>query len=231
MPQKLLFVLSSHGELGDTGRPTGYYVPEAAHPWKVVSAAGFDVDFVSPAGGPVPAIGEDRDDSVQREFLEAPETAEALANTLRPDEIDPGDYAAIYYVGGHGTMWDFAENEELAAIAAAIYESGGAVSAVCHGPAGLINVKLSDGSHLVDGRDVSCFTDDEEHAVGLAGVVPFPLESKLVERGASHTRAPNFEPHVVVDGRLVTGQNPKSAAPVAEALLSVLRERQQVAAP
>lgn len=230
MSHKILFVLSSHRELGDTDQPTGYYVPEAAHPWKVVTEAGFEVDFVSPQGGAAPAIGQNLEDPVQRAFLENAEIAHALASTLRPSDVDPDAYVAIHYVGGHGTMWDFADDEQLAAIAAAIYEAGGAVSAVCHGPAGLVNIKLSDGSHLVRDRGLACFTDDEERAVGLADVVPYLLETKLKERGARHTKVANFEPHVVVDGRLVTGQNPKSAKPLAAALVDVLREHELVSA-
>jgi putative intracellular protease/amidase/mannose-6-phosphate isomerase-like protein (cupin superfamily) len=222
--QKLLFALSSHGELGNTGRPTGYYVPEAAYPWKVVTQAGFEVDFVSPQGGATPAIGLNFQDSVQREFLENAEVVDALHNTLSPGDLDPGAYVAIHYVGGHGAMWDFADDEQLALLAVAIYEAGGAISAVCHGSSGLVNMKLSDGCYLVEGRDLACFTDDEERAVGLSDVVPYKLETKLKERGAKSRKATNFEPNVVVDGRLVTGQNPKSAAPMAQALVGVLRK-------
>lgn len=230
MSRKILFVLSSHGELGETGKPTGYYVPEAAHPWKKLSEAGFETDFVSPLGGAAPAIGANLDDPIQREFVERADVAEAVAHTMRPEDVDPDAYAAIHFVGGHGTMWDFADNERLAAITAAIYEAGGIVAAVCHGPAGLVNVKLSDGSYLIDGRNLTSFTDDEERAVGLTSVVPYLLESRLNERGAKHAKAPNFEPHVVIDDRLVTGQNPKSALPLGEALVGRLRQRATAAA-
>lgn len=122
----------------------------------------------------------------------------------------------MLFVGGHGTMWDFPDNTTLASIAARVYENGGVVSAVCHGPAGLVNVKLADGTLLVAGKTVAGFSDDEERAVGLADEVPFLLASKLVERGAKHTQADNFQRHVEVDGRLITGQNPASATPLAE---------------
>ncbi|MDE2049326.1 MAG: type 1 glutamine amidotransferase domain-containing protein, partial [Betaproteobacteria bacterium] len=131
-------------------------------------------------------------------------------------------FDAVFYAGGHGAMWDLPDNAALAAITARIYERGGAVAAVCHGPAGLLNVKLADGRYLVAGKQLSAFTDDEERAVGLADVVPFLLASQLQARGATHLAAPNWKPQVVVDGRLVTGQNPASATGVGEALRDVL---------
>ena len=126
-------------------------------------------------------------------------------------------------------MWDFADNERLAKVAADIYEAGGVIGAVCHGPSALVNIKLSNGSYLVDGKTVASFTNEEEKAVGLADVVPFLLASKLTERGAKHSKAPNFEAHVQVSERLVTGQNPASAEGVGRAL-AVLLQREQVAA-
>ncbi|MES4907264.1 MULTISPECIES: type 1 glutamine amidotransferase domain-containing protein [unclassified Streptomyces] len=220
--RKILLALTSHQELGETGRTTGFYVGEAAHPWKVVSDAGYEVDLVSVSGGRPPMDGLDPSDPIQKAFLEDPRIAQKLAATARPEDITPGDYDAIVYVGGHGTVWDFPDNTGLARIARDIYEAGGAVAAVCHGPSGLVNLKLSDGAYLVEGKNVAAFTNSEEAAVGLTDVVPFLLQSKLEERGAKHTGAPDFEPHVVVDGRLVTGQNPASATALGEALVKVL---------
>ncbi|MFD8383444.1 type 1 glutamine amidotransferase domain-containing protein [Streptomyces sp. NPDC059679] len=220
--RKILFALTSHQELGETGRTTGFYVGEAAHPWKVLSDAGYEVDLVSVSGGRPPMDGRDLSDPIQKAFLEDPRIAEKLAATARPEDITPGDYDAIVYVGGHGTVWDFPDSAGLARIGRDIYEAGGAVAAVCHGPAGLVNLKLSNGAYLVDGKNVAAFTNSEEAAVGLTDVVPFLLQSKLEERGAKHTGAPDFEPHVVVDGRLVTGQNPASATALGEALVKVL---------
>jgi len=222
---KALFVLTSHGEKGDTGQKTGFYVGEAAHPFWVLEREGAEVDFVSPKGGEPPKDGYDPSDPAQKAFLEDPEVAAKLKETLRPEQVDPSDYGAILFVGGHGAMWDFPDDAELSRIAAAVYENGGAVAAVCHGPAGLVNVRLSDGSYLVAGKTVAAFTNDEEKAVGLDEVVPFLLASKLEERGARHTAAPNFQANVEVDGRLVTGQNPASATGVGEALARVLQER------
>ena len=146
-----------------------------------------------------------------------------IRNTPRPGDIAAADYDAVFFAGGHGTMWDFPDDTALAQIAADVYEAGGVVGAVCHGPAGLVNVKLSDGSYLVGGKTVSTFTNDEEVAVGLVDVVPFLLENRLTERGAKVTTAPNFAAHHEVSERLVTGQNPSSATGVAERMVAHLR--------
>lgn len=227
MSDRILIVLTSHDRLGDTGRGTGYYVSEAAHPWRVFTDAGYAVDLVSVRGGAPPADGLDRDDPVQVEFLSDERIGGQLAASPRPDEVDAADYRAIFYAGGHGAMWDLPGDAALAALARDIYEAGGAVAAVCHGPAGLVDVTLSDGSPLVAGRDVAGFSNEEERAVGLTGVVPFLLADKLTERGARHTAADAFQPYVVTDGRLVTGQNPASATGVAEAVVRVLADRNE----
>lgn len=220
---KVLFVLTSHETLGATGKPTGWYLPEAAHPHAVLERAGVEVEFASPSGGAPAMVGVDLEDPVQRAFLETPATADAVRDTLRLDAVDPSDYDAILLVGGHGTMWDFPDDEALERLIRAIYERGGAVSAVCHGPAGLVNAKLSDGTYLVAGRTLASFTNEEEERAGLADVVPFLLESALTQRGALHVAGEAFKPQVEVDGRLVTGQNPASAAPMAEALVRILQ--------
>ncbi|MEV0601772.1 type 1 glutamine amidotransferase domain-containing protein [Streptomyces sp. NPDC050315] len=222
--KKVLFALTSHGDLGGTGRSTGFYVPEVAHPAAVFRAAGRDIDFVSVEGGAPPQDGVKPDDKVVTDFLADPANKAALASTRTAAEVNAQDYDIIYYAGGHGTMWDFPEASGLAALAAAIYERGGVVAAVCHGPAGLLNIKLSDGSYLVDGKQVASFTNEEEAAVGLSEVVPFLLESKLVERGAKHTKTADFAEHAVADQRLVTGQNPASAVKVAELALASIKD-------
>jgi putative intracellular protease/amidase len=221
--RRALIVLTSHGELGDTGRSTGFYLPEVAHPWRVFVDAGLRVDLVSVRGGRPPVDGVDPADPVQQAFLADPGMAAQLADTPRPRDVDPSDYDVVLYAGGHGTMWDFPGDTDLAALARRVYEDGGVVAAVCHGPAGLVDLTLSDGTHLVAGKRVAAFTDAEEAAVGLTDVVPFLLASTLVERGAEHVAAPEFQARVVTDGRLVTGQNPASAVGVAEAVVAVLR--------
>ena len=147
---------------------------------------------------------------------------EATKTTLKPSQIDPDVYDAVYYAGGHATMWDLPDNIELAGVSSRIYEKGGVVAAVCHGPAGLVNIRLSDNEYLVAGKKVSAFTNDEERAVGLYDIVPFLLEDTLKQRGAEHLAAANFQPQVIVSERLVTGQNPASAKGVAEAMLPLL---------
>lgn len=216
-------VLTSHDTLGDTGRATGWYLPEAAHPWKVFTEAGYELTFTSPEGGRPAMDGVDADDPLQQAFLDMYGTEGP--DTLKAATVDPSRYDAIFYVGGHGAMWDFPDDTHLSSAAADIYGRGGVVAAVCHGPAGLVNIRLGDGSHLVDGRRVAAFTDAEEAAVGLTEVVPFLLETRLTQRGAIHQAAANFQPQVIADGRLITGQNPASAAGVAEAIVAQISSR------
>lgn len=219
---RILIAVTSHDQLGATGKPTGAYLPEIAHPHAVFTRAGLPVDFVSVRGGRVPLDGVDRKDPVNAAFLDDEATLARLHASAAPQDIDPKRYAAILFAGGHGTMWDFPDDPTLPGIAAAIYEAGGVVAAVCHGPAGLVNVRLSDGSYLVAGKEVAAFTNDEERAVGLAEVVPFLLADRLTDRGAVHRPADKWQPNVVTSERLVTGQNPASAAGVAEAMLAAL---------
>ncbi len=223
--QKVLIVLTSHDTLGDTGKETGFYLPEVTHPLDAFTKAGLMVDFVSPKGGKSPMVGVDLEDPLNKAFLDDSEQVSRVENTLNPAQIDPAEYAAIFYAGGHGTMWDFTDNQELAAIAAAIYEAGGIVGAVCHGPAALVNLKLSDGAYLVANKTVAAFTNEEEAAVGLTDIVPFLLEAKLIERGANFTKVANFQVCVVECDRLVTGQNPASAAGVGEKMVELIKNK------
>ncbi|MBT2405524.1 MULTISPECIES: type 1 glutamine amidotransferase domain-containing protein [unclassified Streptomyces] len=218
----ILIVLTSHAELGNTGRPTGFYLPEVAHPWKVFTEAGHRVDLASPKGGRPPASGVDTSDPVQKAFLEDPEMSAKLENTLRPEDVDPAGYDAVFFAGGHGTMWDFADNEALAVLGRDVYEAGGVVAALCHGPAALVGIRLSDGRPLVEGKRLTAFTNNEEAAIELTDVVPFALQTALEDLGAKHDGAANFSAHAVVDGRLVTGQNPASATDTALATVLAL---------
>lgn len=224
MEKKILFVVTSHDKKGSTGEPTGFYLGEAAHPWEVLHDAGYVIDFVSPKGGKAPVDGFDLTDPVNKKFWENAEYHKKIENTLKPSDVKPGDYAAIYYAGGHGAMWDFADNTALQQIAAAIYEKGGIVGAVCHGPAGLVNIKLSNGKYLVDGKKINAFTNEEEEAVGLTKVVPFLLEEGLIKHGAKFEKSGLWQVHVTVDNRVVTGQNPQSAKGVGEAILTELKK-------
>ncbi|WP_084274498.1 type 1 glutamine amidotransferase domain-containing protein [Crocinitomix catalasitica] len=220
--KKILFVVTSHNEKGNTGEKTGYYLGEVSHPWNVLHAAGYEIDFVSPQGGKAPVDAFDMNDSINKKFWDNDIYRNKIEHTKKPNEVNPAEYVAIHYAGGHGAMWDFAENTEIASIAAKIYENNGIVSAVCHGPAGLVNIKLSDGSYLVDGKKVNAFTNEEEVKVNLEDVVPFLLEDKLAERGAIFEKSAPFTQHVVTDQRLITGQNPQSAHSVGEATLKEL---------
>ncbi len=220
---KILFVLTSHAEKGNTGEPTGFYLSEVTHPHHVLAQAGFTIHYVSPKGGKAPIDGADMTDPLNKAFLADAANRTAIENTLRPDEVQPATYAAIFYAGGHGTMWDFADNAALATLAGKIYDRGGVVAAVCHGPAGLVNIKLANGSYLVAGKEVAVFTNSEEVAAKADQVVPFLLADKLIERGAKHLSAPDFEKKVVVSERLVTGQNPASATGVAEEMVKLLK--------
>jgi putative intracellular protease/amidase len=215
---RVLIALTSHSQLGDTGRSTGYFASEAAEPWSVFTKAGYQVEVVSVAGGKPPVDGVvDTDPDQQQFFAEAD-----LEHTRTAADLNAADYDAIFYAGGHGAMWDFPGDKALATLAAGIYENGGVVAAVCHGPAGLIELRLTDGSHLVDGKNVAAFTNAEEDAVGLTEVVPFLLADELTARGAILHPAANFTDQVITDGRLVTGQNPASARSTAIAVTAAL---------
>lgn len=218
----VLFVLTSHGTKGSTGKPTGFFLGEVTHPLAELEAAGLAVEFASIQGGEPPVDGLDLDDAVNARYWNDAGFREAVRTTRRLDEVDPGKYSAVYFAGGHGAMWDFPDSPAVNRVTRAVFEDGGVVGAVCHGPAALVNVTLSDGSYLVAGRDVSAFTDSEEHAVGLDQTVPFLLASTLEKRGARHHPAPDWTAKVVVDGRLVTGQNPQSAAGVGGAIRDAL---------
>jgi putative intracellular protease/amidase len=224
MSSRILFVLTSHATLGTTGRSTGWYLSEAAHPYAVLQSAGFDIDFASPAGGPAPMDGINRSDAANAAFLDDSVAMAKVTNTHRLADVDPSNYVAVYVVGGHGTMWDLPDNAALATIISRVYAAGGSVGAVCHGVAALVNVRAEDGSYLVTSKDVSAFTNAEEEAVGLTNEVPFLLETRLRERGAEMRLAANFAPIVSVSERLVTGQNPASARGVGEALVASLMQ-------
>lgn len=221
MKDKILFVVTSHSQLGDTGKTTGYFLSEVTHPWSVLGET-FDIDVVSPKGGRPPVDGFDLSDPINRRFWDDPAWQDKMSTTLTPDEVDPSQYKAIFYAGGHGAMWDFPTNNKLAEIASKIYENGGYVSAVCHGPAGLLPIRLADGQLLVKGRKLDSFTNAEEIANGTAKIVPFMLQTALTDEGAIFDDAAPWNDHVVVDGRLITGQNPMSALSVGKALLAAL---------
>jgi len=224
MKKKILFVVTSHDKKGSTGEDTGYYLGEVSHPWEVLHKAGYEIDFVSPKGGTPPVDGFDLKDPVNKEFWENQEYKNKIDHSMTPSQVNPKEYSTIFYAGGHGAMWDFADNKELADIASKIYENGGIVAAVCHGPAGLVNIKLNNGKYLVDGKKINAFTNEEESEVKLTNVVPFLLEDKLKERGAKFEKSGLWQNHVVTDQRVITGQNPQSAKSVGEAIVKELNK-------
>jgi putative intracellular protease/amidase len=222
-PKKVLIVLTNHSQLGNTGKSTGFYLSEVSHPYEVFKRAGYQIDFVSPTGGsaPIDPKSYDTKDPLNRQFVNDTSVMAKVKDTLSPAQVNPNEYQAIFFAGGHGVMWDLPNNQPLMQLTASMYESGSVVGAVCHGPAALVNVKLANGEYLVAGKNVAAFTNEEEEAVGLTKVMPFLLESKLIKRGAKHTEAANFQPHVVASDRLVTGQNPASATGVAEKMVAI----------
>lgn len=223
MKKKILFVVTSHGKLGNTGKTTGYFLSEVTHPWSVL-ADDYQIDVVSPLGGRPPVDGFNLDDPINRRFWDNPQWQDIMSNTMTPDKVNPADYVAIFYAGGHGAMWDFPDNMKLASIASEIYSAGGFVAAVCHGPAGLINILLPDGTNLVKGKKLDSFTNAEEEANGTAAIVPFLLQTALEDKGADFNCGAPFTDHVVRDGHLITGQNPQSALDLGKTLLAALNE-------
>lgn len=220
----VLFVLTSHGSKGNGGEATGYFLSEVTHPLAELQQAGLTVEFASIQGGEPPVDSLDLNDPINARYWQDAQFRSQVANTRRLADVEPTRYAAIFFAGGHGAMWDFPVSPAVNSVTRAIYEAGGVVGAVCHGPAALVNVTLSDGTHLVAGKQVAAFTDSEEHAVKLEKVVPFLLASTLSQRGAAHQPAPDWNAKVVVDGRLVTGQNPQSASGVGAAMRELLTQ-------
>jgi putative intracellular protease/amidase len=219
----VLFVVTSNAQKGKTGIPTGFNLAEVTHPLEKLHAAGIDVEFASIRGGAAPLDGlEDMSDPVIARYWADGDFRHAIAHTQCLDEVNTSRYSAIFFAGGHGTMWDFPDSPSVHKAIREIDAAGGIVSAVCHGPAALVNARRADGSVLVAGKRLAAFTDDEEEAVQSTHVVPFLLASTLVERGALHQSADNWANNVVIDGRLITGQNPQSAASLGEALCKAL---------
>ncbi len=219
--RSVLLVLTSHAELGDTGRSTGYTVSEAADPWKVFTDAGWTVHVATIAGGPAPEDGYDPQDATQVAWRKDPHIKRQMEHAPSLEHVNSAIYDIVYLVGGHGTMWDFPDNAALATLLCEVSLRGAVIAAVCHGPAALTTASSHDGSLLIDGKNVTGFSNAEEHAVKADTVVPFLLADRLAEVGGRYTKAAKWQEHVVVDGRLVTGQNPQSAAGVARAALEI----------
>ncbi|HEX7736844.1 MAG TPA: type 1 glutamine amidotransferase domain-containing protein [Ktedonobacteraceae bacterium] len=227
---KVLLVLTSHDQLGDTGKKTGFWLEELAAPYYVLKDAGVTITLASPKGGQPPLdpksdLPENQTDMTKRFRADAAAATE-LAHTSKLADLSVNEFDAVFYPGGHGPMWDMPDNPYSIALIEAFVKANKPVSAVCHAPVAFINVQDANGQPLVRGKHVTGFTNEEEEAVGLTTVVPFLLEDKLKERGSIYSKTRPFAPYVQIDGKLVTGQNPASSGPAAEALLQLLRAGQ-----
>ncbi|MGH8115834.1 MAG: type 1 glutamine amidotransferase domain-containing protein [Rhodanobacteraceae bacterium] len=231
---KILMVLTSHGQLGETGKATGLWMEELAAPYYVFKDAGADLTLASPAGGqpPVDPGSEQPESETEstRRFRADAAAVQALARTEKLADVDPSNYDAVFYAGGHGPLWDLVDNDDSLRIIEVLYAQGKPVAAVCHGTAALRDARGPFGLPLLRGKAVTGFSDSEERAAGLAEVVPFAVEGMLKESGGIYSSAADWQAHVVTSGNLITGQNPASSAGAAEAALLQLQERQAQAA-
>lgn len=223
--EKILIVLTSHTELGDTGKKTGFWLPELTHPYYEFTEAGYSVDVASIKGGmaPVDSKAFSEEDEYHEVFLKDAELMAKVIRSIPLAEINPEDYRAIMFAGGSGPMWDFPDNKDISRISSAIYDNQGVVSAVCHGNAALVNLRLSNGELLVAEKRIAAFTNEEEASLGTTDIVPFLLQDKLIERGAIHVPGKAWEENVIVHDRLVTGQNPASAKEAAQSVIKLLQ--------
>lgn len=223
---KILMVLTSHDRLGDTGHKTGFWLEEFAAPYYVFKDAGAQITLASPKGGQPPIDPKSSDPAMQtdatRRFEADAKARAALASTLSLDAVRAEDFDALFYPGGHGPLWDLAEDARSAALIERFQALGKPVGAVCHAPAVLRHARGADGQPLVKGRQVTGFSNSEEEAVQLTDVVPFLVEDMLKANGGHYSKAADWQSHVAVDGLLVTGQNPASSDASAEALLKLL---------
>lgn len=229
---KVLIVLTSHDELGTTGRKTGFWLEELAAPYYRFKDAGAEVVLASPKGGRPPLDPKSNEPDFQtdetRRFEADPDAMADLAHTVRLDSVSADDFDTVFYPGGHGPLWDLAEDPTSVRLIETVLRAGKPLALVCHAPGALRHVTSPDGTPLVRGRKVTGFTNGEEDAVGLTDVVPFLVEDELKRLGADYTKTDNWQPYVVIDGLLITGQSPASSGPAADALLTLLTLVNQV---
>ena len=225
---KVLIVLTSHNKLGDTGHDTGFWLEEFATPYYIFKDANVDLTLASPEGGQPPLDPKSDAPDFQTESTERfkgdSDAQAALANTLKLSDISPEDFDAVFYPGGHGPLWDLAEDKNSIALIEDMYASGNPVAAVCHAPAVLRHTRASDGSPLIQGKSVTGFSNSEEEAVQLSSVVPFLLEDELSAKGAKYSKLDDWQDYAITDGNLITGQNPASSGSVAKAVLQALKK-------
>jgi putative intracellular protease/amidase len=225
---KILMVLTSHDTLGNTGRKTGFWLEELAAPYFVFKDAGAGIVLASPKGGQPPLDPKSNEPSFQTDLthrFEADAAAKAqLASTVRLDSVSADDFDTVFYPGGHGPMWDLAEDQNSIKLIEAFLAAHKPVALVCHAPGVLRHVETTDGKPLVQGKKVTGFANTEEEAVELTNVVPFLVEDELKAKGGIFSKAGDWQPYVVTDGLLITGQNPASSGPAAKVLLETLNK-------
>lgn len=228
---KILIVLTSHNQLGDTGLPTGFWLEELAAPYYVFKDAGAELVLASPLGGQPPLDPKSDDPDAQtkatQRFKGDSSANSELASTEKLDSLSASDFDAIFYPGGHGPLWDLVDNPASIKLIEEFWASNKLVSAVCHAPIALVNAKDSSGEYIVKGREVTGFTNSEEEAVGLTKVVPLLVEDTMISRGAKYSKDDDWRSYTCQDGKLITGQNPASSEAVANLVLAALAEQSQ----
>ncbi|MDH5392005.1 MAG: type 1 glutamine amidotransferase domain-containing protein [Gammaproteobacteria bacterium] len=224
--KKILMVLTSHDKLGDTDEKTGFWLEEFAAPYYVFKDAGIEITLASPSGGQPPldpkSDAPDFQTDATKRFSNDSEAQAELANTVKLNTVSADSFDAVFYPGGHGPLWDLAEDNSSITLIETMLADGKPVASVCHAPAVLRHPKSIDGTSVVKGKSVTGFTNTEEAAVGLTDIVPFLVEDMLTENGAKYSKGDDWQPHVLTDGLLITGQNPASSEPAAKALLNAL---------
>lgn len=223
---KILMVLTSHDQLGNTGAKTGFWLEEFTAPYYAFKDAGAAITLASPRGGQPPLDPKSDEADSQTEltlrFKADPAAQNVLSSTLKLKDVSAADFDAVFYPGGHGPLWDLAEDAASIALIETMLNAGKPVAAVCHAPGVLRHAKTAAGVSVVKGKNVTGFTNTEEEAAGLTKVVPFLVEDTLTQNGGVYSKAADWQPHVVTDGLLITGQNPASSEPAAQALLKAL---------
>jgi putative intracellular protease/amidase len=226
---KVLMVLTSHDQLGNTGRKTGFWLEELAAPYYVFKEAGAQITLTSPKGGRPPLDPKSNDPNFQtditRRFEKDAAAEDQLSKTVRLDGVRQDDYDTVFYPGGHGPMWDIAEDKNSIKLIESFLAAGKYVALVCHAPGALRHVKTPQGKPLVEGKNVTGFTNGEEEEVGLTKVVPFLVEDELLRLGATFSKVKNWGVYTIVDGQLITGQNPASSGPAARVLIQTMKQK------
>jgi len=225
---KVLFVLTSHNQLGNTGKKTGFWIEEFATPYYYFTDKNIEIVIATPNGGQGPIDPKSNEPSFQTEstkrYFTDSKAQKLLSNTKKLSDVNQKDFDAVFYPGGHGPMWDLATDKNSIALIKSFYDNNKPIAFVCHGSAALVNVKNANGEYLISGKKITGFCNTEEDAVQLTNVVPFSLENRLKERGANYEKGADWSSFTITDGLLLTGQNPQSSQEVAEKLLDMINK-------